>query len=879
VLDFGLAKLTADAVGSLAPPQANARTLTGQFLGSLPWAAPEQIDARSKQIDTRTDVYSLGVLLFQMLTSKFPYPVICPMKDAMEAILHAEPLSLRRLRREINDELETIVLKCLSKEPERRYQTAGELGRDVQRYLNGAPIDAKRDSAMYVLRKTVRRYRAPLGILATFVLLLAVFSGLSWTLWLRARDAAQSAQQRLRESLVAQARATRQSGRIGQRFKSLDAIAKAAQIEPTIIARNEAIAAMTLCDLRPIRSLHPAGIGYFDPQLERCAVMDADGSTTIVRTSDDVGLARIPAPACGVKQMHAAQVSGQSFVRVFDPPEGPRRLEVWDIAQGTLVWQLIDIPDLARFDISPDGQRLVVGRLDQAIHVYSLESANEIQCFPLEKDASYMTFDPSGQKLVLYHGNFVGAQILDLRTGEREPAFESASIRWSVAWHPEGSLLAGASGSQVELWNTTTRRKQAVLQGHEQQVVHVRFSHDGTMLLTFSLDGQTILWDSRTHRPLMRDKLAYPVFSRDDTRVGGTSSWESPSHAMIFELGHAFERRCLVGSDNPESHTETRGVFDPQTGLLLTASVSNDIASCGLRVFDVAKNRELSRHTGDPVLPLAIEPLGRFVLAGHDDGVYRWPISREGPRLVMGPPEQLLASRRPNALDLSPRGEMAVAAGYGQDEFTALDLQAPGGRRHFVSRTSQSGSVRISSDARFAAVSGRFGSPAMVWDLRTETKVLELPNAEPPGLAFSPDGKSLVTSSGDGLSVWETGSWRRVMQKPGHSWLLRFSPDGRILASLQDSTAIGLYDGQTFEQLAVLESPEDYSTGDLVFSHDGAMLAQVTNRAGLVYLWDMRLIRERLHALGLDWALPAYEPVARSAPPESVEIEWPDSSF
>jgi WD40 repeat protein len=167
----------------------------------------------------------------------------------------------------------------------------------------------------------------------------------------------------------------------------------------------------------------------------------------------------------------------------------------------------------------------------------------------------------------------------------------------------------------------------------------------------------------------------------------------------------------------------------------------------------------------------------------------------------------------------------------------------------------------------------------MVWDLRTETKVLELPNAEPPGLAFSPDGKSLVTSSGDGLSVWETGSWRRVMQKPGHSWLLRFSPDGRILASLQDSTAIGLYDGQTFEQLAVLESPEDYSTGDLVFSHDGAMLAQVTNRAGLVYLWDMRLIRERLHALGLDWALPAYEPVARSAPPESVEIEWPDSSF
>ncbi len=160
VVDFGLAKvMSADASGDGSP-----RTVTGQFVGSLPWASPEQAAGMPDQIDTRTDVYSLGVVLYQMLTERFPYEVVGNMRDVLENILKAAPARPSTVRRQINDEVETIVLKCLSKERVRRYQSAGDLAQDVHRYLTGAPIQAKRDSGLYLTKKLITRYRMPVAV-------------------------------------------------------------------------------------------------------------------------------------------------------------------------------------------------------------------------------------------------------------------------------------------------------------------------------------------------------------------------------------------------------------------------------------------------------------------------------------------------------------------------------------------------------------------------------------------------------------------------------------------------------------------------------------------------------------------------------------------
>jgi len=180
ILDFGLAKVP------LSDSEASMMTMTGHFVGSLPWASPEQAEGSPDKIDMRTDVYSLGVIMYQLLTGKFPYEVAGNVRDVLERIIHAEPAKPRTYRREVNDEIGTIVLKCLSKDRERRYQSAGELGRDLQNYLEGFPISAKRDSFGYLMRKQLNRYRVPVAAGAGFIILILAALALSLTFWRRA---------------------------------------------------------------------------------------------------------------------------------------------------------------------------------------------------------------------------------------------------------------------------------------------------------------------------------------------------------------------------------------------------------------------------------------------------------------------------------------------------------------------------------------------------------------------------------------------------------------------------------------------------------------------------------------------------------------------
>ncbi|MBL8880055.1 MAG: serine/threonine protein kinase [Phycisphaerales bacterium] len=217
VLDFGLAKFTQDVPDDSS--LVDAMTQPGQFVGSLPWSSPEQAQGAIAAVDIRTDVYALGVLLFHTLTGRFPYRVNGRAGDIVSEICNSVPRPLneaftdtgriasdsRRTRRggqrRFDDDLETIVQRCLAKERERRYQSAGDLGRDLQHYLAGEAIEARRDSVGYVFSKQLRRYRLQLAVATGFMLVLATGLATSIAAWRTAseqRDLARNAETKAR---------------------------------------------------------------------------------------------------------------------------------------------------------------------------------------------------------------------------------------------------------------------------------------------------------------------------------------------------------------------------------------------------------------------------------------------------------------------------------------------------------------------------------------------------------------------------------------------------------------------------------------------------------------------------------------------------------
>lgn len=215
VLDFGIAR-------DIGPEQHTRLTHTGEFAGTLAYASPEQVSGDLSRVDTRSDIYSLGVILYELVSGKMPYAVDGPMSQALRNIEGAEPMPLVRNTRDpdapwVDDDVSTIVLKALSKDPARRYQTVAALREDIDRSLAGKPIDARRDSTWYVIRKTAGRHK-PLLVGAVLVALAIVAgAGVAGYGLLRARDAQEyEAVERLRAD--SEAHAAQEAGRLIQQL-------------------------------------------------------------------------------------------------------------------------------------------------------------------------------------------------------------------------------------------------------------------------------------------------------------------------------------------------------------------------------------------------------------------------------------------------------------------------------------------------------------------------------------------------------------------------------------------------------------------------------------------------------------------------------------
>ncbi|MDG2424779.1 MAG: serine/threonine-protein kinase [Phycisphaerales bacterium] len=195
VLDFGVAKV-------LGSQDAADMTLTGEFVGTFAYAAPEQVSGSSDDIDTRCDIYALGVVMYEMLTGRFPYDISGPMSQTIKNISETDPVPASRVAEGLDNEIDAIVATAMAKSSDRRYQSAGSLAADVRRYLAGEPIEARRDSTGYLLAKLAKRHRGPITLACVLVLALVGLSIWMSLLYVRAAKAEKEAEAGLNAALV-----------------------------------------------------------------------------------------------------------------------------------------------------------------------------------------------------------------------------------------------------------------------------------------------------------------------------------------------------------------------------------------------------------------------------------------------------------------------------------------------------------------------------------------------------------------------------------------------------------------------------------------------------------------------------------------------------
>jgi serine/threonine protein kinase/WD40 repeat protein len=918
VIDFGVAKVI-----GLRLTEKTIYTAFNQLIGTPIYMSPEQAEMSGLDIDTRSDVYSLGVLLYELLTGTTPFDkerLRTAAYDEMRRIIREEEpprpskrlstlhhetrteVSARRrtdpkrLGQLVRGELDWIVMKALEKDRNRRYESASAFAADVQRYLDDEPVQACPPSLGYRLRKFVRRNKWPVlgaGVLvgALVVGIIGTTSGMIRATAAQAvavdeankkeaavaaaRQSEGEAREQLFLALLNRARAGRFSRLRGQRLDSLAALAEAAEIRPDERLRGEAIAALALPDVRRVPGWHSQSPGTaavaYGSQYGLYARADAPGVISVRRIPGDQEVQRVASGPVLGRYLYFSP--DDRFLLALDKQY---TLHVWRVADGRPVLQGEPRGCLGHA-FSPDGRRLAVGQ-QKAVLCFDLATGHELKRWGLPARARTLAFHPDGDKLAVGYFDSSVVSVFDAASGKLlTDLFTGWMLEQVVAWHPDGQRLAVAgSDPRIQIWDVGAKRKLATLEGHAQYVWELTFHPDGELLASHGWDGILMLWHPASGRQLLRlSSVSPPRFSVDGRWLGVV--WDG-DRADLLEVAPSREYRTLVSSAGADAGTYGYGDISPD-GHLLAVGMDE-----GARLWDLPGGRELAAlPSGTPyVFFEASSPDSPFrsLLTGGGDGLQRWPVTSadpEGKRRRLGPPRQLSPlgrawfARGPDGRTLA-----AVTGNEGRPN-RLLDLDTGAVRLELGAHPD--GSVRaLSGDGRWAASCGWHSDVVRLWNAGTGEMVHEWTVGKRTFVFFTPDSRALVIARGDEFSFWDVETLQPLRRLPRDSsqfpgWVA-FSPDGRLMALEMAPAVIELKEVDGGRTVARLEDPHGDRATWQGFTPDGTALMVVAKYAHVVHIWDLRAIRTGLKTLNLDWDWPEFPPAATgNAAGASVTVE------
>jgi WD40 repeat protein len=871
ITDFGLAK-----------QERLDLTVTGAVLGTPSYMAPEQAAADRQAVGPAADVYALGAILYELLTGRPPFQAATPL-DTLQQVVGQEPVPPSQLQPGTPRDLGTICLKCLHKETGRRYASAADLADDLRAFLDGRPIQARPVGAGERVWRWARRNPGWATMLGTVAVLLVTVAGVSTILSLRLGQALGGAVQAERDrkkelfnAYVNAARASAFSRRIGQRTEALETVGRARALarelelppEDLLELRNAAIAALAVSDLLPAEwvsepdepdwATHSFSV---DPSFRWYVFGSRKGAFSFRQArpgrAGDEELAR----TAGFSQGQSVWSRDGGFVALVSPSGG--RLEVWKVGAGRPIRVLAESSDSRYFDFTSDSRQFFSIKGD-IVRVYDLGKGAEVRRFGIPAGVTWVRPHPR-QPWAAMHSP-AGIEVIDLTTGRRRALLPSVPAQIdSMDWHPEGDLLALADpGGEVQLWDVPRRRQTRVLL-HGGEKLYVSFNQGGDVLAGIPWRGRLKLWDPHTGEELFTTRagwLGHPTFGPDDRLSVRFPGSREGRHWRLARFVRSREYRALAPGVLP-SKGHSSAAFHPG-GRLLAVTTEH-----GLGLFDLATGRELaSLPLGSALAPL-IDSSGDL-LAHSTSGLQRWPI-----RAVPGSPGVL---RVGPAVPVALRGRYwvfaqsrdgAVLAGASAERDGAVVWRRGRPREcqrlpHYDCRQ-----AAVSPDGRLVATTTHWGTGIKVWDARTGGPVKELPDpGGGPRLTFSPDSRWLLDTRG---RRWAVGTWAEAARHPAGP--LAFSPDGRVLAVASSPGEVRLFDFPAGRELARLTDPHQDHPDALTFSPDGAHLVLTSADSRCLRVWDLRLIRQRLEGLDLDWEAPPLSPAPPPGPPLRLQVD------
>lgn len=789
VIDFGVAKaVNPEMVGIWTG------TITGQVIGKLEYMSPEQAKNPRSGVDIRSDVYALGVLLYELLTGVRPFDLkaealqrvvqvidrvdpptpsskleTLSTQDAarLQEIARSRQLNAQSLERTLRRELEWIPLMAMRKEPERRYRNAGDLADDLQAYLAGEVLQAGPESRWYRIGKVLKRYRWPVTAATAIVLLLTAGVVTTSTLLDRAIDAESTTTSLLDD----QRRLTQSESRARLEAEAL-AYLSGIQVSELLAAQGQWVT---------VRE-----------RLGHCVPTRRDWEWGWLYSSAHQG--------DHILEGHSGDIRSVSFspdqTRILTGSrDGTARL--WNIATGTHERTYRIRPDHSELpsaiwdvDFSRDGR--TVAAASDVIIVWDTASAETI--LQLEDKLlpafARVRFVGRDSRLVTTSPMYEAAHLWDANSGVEITMLTEFLKGNCIATSPDGMQFVVSSKNEIILWDATGEEPRQKLIGHLASVVEASFSPNGTLLATADADGNIRVWDLRSGSSLhnlgpMTGTAISLAFSADSRRVlatsinGGISAWDlaSPDTPIEFAVDERRVRAAFLGNTPYRvvswSESGPLTLWDADSGGLIHQLVGHQSA-----VTDVAVSQDS----------------GVLVSASEDRTAIVWNMN------------ELSSQAR---ID---RGDWSIE------------------------------SLSFSADGSVCVGHPYWNAPKL-WDARTGylLKELEVSRGNIEHMRISPDGARVLAVDASGrLQVWDAGSGERIVNQIAHSGAAShgaFSPDGTLLATASWDQTAAVWQSSDGELVVRLENGHSDAVNLVEFSPSGNLIATggFDNR---VILWN-----------------------------------------